>query len=152
MHRRYGIADFNPRPTRYELKDGRSIVEFPLSVLPIGSYRAPVAGGGYFRLLPVKALVSAVNKLNRAGLPLVTYMHPYEFDDRRLSLFDTGLKYTAKQRARAMIFNTHQNLGRSTMRGKLAKLLRTFEFVPCQEYLRSAELDSGKARVYTQSH
>jgi polysaccharide deacetylase family protein (PEP-CTERM system associated) len=144
-HRRYGITGWNPRPACYPLASGRSIVELPLSTLPLLWYRVPVAGGGYFRLVPGSLLLRAVDRLNATGSPLVTYSHPYEFDDRTLSLPDTGLRYSPRQLARAMLFSFHQNLGRGRMRSKFSALLKRFQFVTCREYVHAARLCPSRA-------
>lgn len=143
-HRRYGIADFDRRPRPYEVNGGRKIVELPPSALQIGQSRLPVAGGGYFRLLPLRALVSSVERLNREGLPLITYFHPYEFDSEKLDLFTTLSGGTRQQRLRARFFNFHQNLRRTTMRSKLAALLRRFQFTTCREFLNATTVVEGR--------
>ena len=51
-HDRYGIPGASTRPGLMHAKNGASIVEFPLSTAEVFGRRVPVAGGGYFRLLP----------------------------------------------------------------------------------------------------
>ena len=144
-HRRYGIPGFDRRPQRYQTHAGRGIVELPPSALQFGSQaRVPIAGGGYFRLLPQKALLAAVARLNREGLPLVTYFHPYEFDDERLTISRTLRAAGAQERLRARLFDFHQNLRRTTMRGKVRALLQQFEFISCREYIHAAGLVASR--------
>ena len=144
-HRRYGIPGFERRPQRYETHGGRGIVELPPSALEFGrGTRVPIAGGGYFRLLPQAALLSAVGRLNREGLPLVTYFHPYEFDQERLTVSRTLKPSGAQQRLRAWLFDFHQNLRRTTMRSKVRALLRQFEFLTCREYIHAAGLVASR--------
>ena len=143
-HRRYGISDFDPRPSRHELPGGLSLIELPPSMLPMAGLRLPVAGGGYFRLLPLSALRQAVQRLNAEGRPLVTYLHPAEFDPENLDVMWSLRPKTKRQRWRAHIFNFHQNLRRRTMREKVSMLLREFQFSSCQEYLDAAGLDPGR--------
>ena len=51
-HDRYGIPGAPADPARLAAPSGREIVEFPLSVARWAGMTVPVAGGGYFRLLP----------------------------------------------------------------------------------------------------
>ncbi len=136
-HRRYGIPDWPRHPQRRELPSGARIIELPPSTLLVGNWRMPVAGGGYFRVMPQSLLVRAVRRLNGDGLPLVTYTHPYEFDRQPLRVGDSGEHYGARARLRSSLFNFHQNLGRSTMHAKLSALLQNFEFGTCREYLHA---------------
>lgn len=79
-HDRYGIADSPTEPHLRETPAG-PIWEFPPTVLPLGRMNLPVAGGGYFRLLPTRATVAAFRRvnstLNRTGM---FYIHPWELD------------------------------------------------------------------------
>ena len=55
-HDVYGLPGAPLRPGRIAAPSGRTLVEFPLSVAEVLGLRLPVAGGGYFRLLPAAAL------------------------------------------------------------------------------------------------
>lgn len=134
-HRRYGIAGFDPAPKRYALPRGGGIVEVPLSTVALGGARLPVAGGGYFRYLPTTVIKRAARRLHAQGRPLVTYFHPYEFDTRRLDIFEHLKPSTWKMRARGLLFNMHQNVGRASLANKVAALLGTFPFTTFQDYL-----------------
>lgn len=143
-HRRYGIPGFDRSPQSYSTHADRSIIELPPSALELtGGTRLPIAGGGYVRLLPQSVLLSAVARLHRQRLPLITYFHPYEFDDQRLSL-SAGLKDGVRRQLRARLFDFHQNLRRTTMPGKVRTLLQRFEFVSCREYVHAAGLVAGR--------
>jgi polysaccharide deacetylase family protein (PEP-CTERM system associated) len=77
-HHRYGIPDAPRQPHRVG-REG-ALWEFPpLSMRLLGA-NLPVAGGGYFRLLPVGLVVAALRRANREGIPAMTYLHPWEFD------------------------------------------------------------------------
>ena len=134
-HRRYGIPDFSLKPERYLLTNGKSIVELPLATLEIGSLRLPVAGGGYFRMLPYPLLRRAIQLHEAKGRPFMTYFHPYEFDEERLNIFQIMRPASWRKSLRAHRFNWHQNLGRNTMISKLEAILSDFEFTTCQEFL-----------------
>jgi hypothetical protein len=58
-----------------------SIAEFPLSTVSILGRRLPIAGGGYFRLLPYAVTRRAIRHLNvREHQPAIVYLHPWEID------------------------------------------------------------------------
>lgn len=142
-HRRYGIAGFAPEPRRYELGGSRSIVEFPLSTVALGRNRLPVAGGGYFRYLPTGLLRRAVARANESGEPFVTYFHPYEFDDRRLDIFELLRPTSWRERLGGLRFNVHQNIGRASMIEKVGALIEAFPFTTFQDYLQSEPIPEG---------
>ena len=56
------------------------LVEYPLSTLDVGKFNIPIAGGGYFRLLPYNIVRMGIKKLNRENNPAIMYFHPWEFD------------------------------------------------------------------------
>ena len=142
-HRRYGIAGFAPEPRRYGLGGGRSIVEFPLSTVAWGRSRLPVAGGGYFRYLPAGLLRRAVARANKAGEPFVTYLHPYEFDSRRLDIFELLRPASWRERLGGLRFNVHQNIGRASMIEKVGTLIGAFPFTTFRDYLQSEAVPEG---------
>ncbi|HVP43776.1 MAG TPA: DUF3473 domain-containing protein [Terriglobales bacterium] len=150
-HRRYGIADFDRRILRYRLPNGLTITEVPLATVRLAGTNLPVAGGGYVRLLPYPLLRRAVRKLNASGAPLVTYFHPYEFDDERLDLLRVFHPAGPSAALRARIVNFQQNLGRSSMRGKLERLLQDFRFTTFAEYLREADLSESRTLLPAES-
>lgn len=79
-HDRYGIADA-PRHAHRISRGARSIVEMPGSTVRLGRLNLPVAGGGYFRLLPYAWTRSGIARVNRhEGQPVVFYLHPWEID------------------------------------------------------------------------
>jgi polysaccharide deacetylase family protein (PEP-CTERM system associated) len=58
-----------------------SIVEFPMATFrySVGP-NLPVAGGGYLRILPHWYTRTGVERAWREGLPVVSYVHPWELD------------------------------------------------------------------------
>lgn len=79
-HDRYGIPVSARRPYSID-RNGRSIIEVPGSTTQLGLMNLPVAGGGYFRLLPywwTKWGIARVNERERR--PAVFYLHPWEID------------------------------------------------------------------------
>jgi polysaccharide deacetylase family protein (PEP-CTERM system associated) len=81
-HDRYGYPGFSRFPVKVAGKgNGGGIEEIPLSTIRIWGQNVPVAGGGYFRLVPVAATVWALRRLNRLEKrPAVFYIHPWELD------------------------------------------------------------------------
>jgi len=80
-HDRYGIPNAERAPHRMSTPDERSIVEWPLSTASILGFRLPVAGGGYFRLLPYQLTRWGLASINRRELrPFIFYLHPWEID------------------------------------------------------------------------
>jgi polysaccharide deacetylase family protein (PEP-CTERM system associated) len=75
-HDRYGIPD---APLEIHRRP-EGLWELPLSVLDLGGYHLPVAGGGYFRLYPRFLTAAAIRRANASGRPAIVYVHPWEFD------------------------------------------------------------------------
>lgn len=78
-HDRYGIPSAPRHPYRIERASG-SIWEIPPSTVRCFGANLPVAGGGYFRLLPYGLFRWSLRRVNAEGLPAVFYMHPWEID------------------------------------------------------------------------
>ncbi len=76
----YGVPGAPRRPFRLRTADGRSLVEFPPSVLRFPFRNLPFAGGIYLRLLPYGFVRWAMRRFRRGGRPALVYIHPPEFD------------------------------------------------------------------------
>ena len=79
-HDRYGIPDA-PRWPHSIARDRGTIFEVPGSTVRIGSTNLPIAGGGYFRILPyawTRWGIARVNATERQ--PAIFYLHPWEID------------------------------------------------------------------------
>ena len=127
VHDRYGIPGADRFPHKIALGFGLEIAEFPLSTLRGPGGRIPVAGGGYFRLLPYGVTSWALRRLNRReDRPGIVYLHPWEIDadQPRLPV------------SRRVQFRHSVNT-RSTER-KLRRLLREFRFAPVRDVLSIA--------------
>jgi len=61
-------------------RNGSVLWEFPVSTLNMAGLRLPFSGGGYFRLCPYVVIKQAVEAINRNGQPVISYIHPWEFD------------------------------------------------------------------------
>jgi polysaccharide deacetylase family protein (PEP-CTERM system associated) len=79
-HDRYGIPDA-PRFIHTIARDAGTLIEMPASTARIGSINVPIAGGGYFRLLPYGVTRWGIRRVNLIERhPVVFYMHPWEID------------------------------------------------------------------------
>jgi polysaccharide deacetylase family protein (PEP-CTERM system associated) len=79
-HDRYGIPVSSRRPYTIQRNAG-TLIEVPGSTTQLGPMNLPIAGGGYFRILPywwTRWGISRVNRLERQ--PAVFYLHPWEID------------------------------------------------------------------------
>jgi polysaccharide deacetylase family protein (PEP-CTERM system associated) len=124
VHDRYGIPDAARFPHRVAAGPGVEIGEFPLSTVAWLGWRFPVAGGGYFRLLPYAFTQRAVRRLNeREGQPAIVYLHPWEIDPGQPRLpvgWATRLRHSV---------NTQ------SAESKIRRLLRDFRFAPVRDVL-----------------
>jgi polysaccharide deacetylase family protein (PEP-CTERM system associated) len=126
-HDLYGIPGSLRSPHRLALPSGRSLLEFPPSTVKLGPLTLPVAGGGYFRLLPLAVTCWAIRRVNAEGLPFLFYLHPWEIDPDQ-----PRIKVGLKSRLRH-----YTNLMATAPR--LAALLDEFDMGPVWEVLRAHE-------------
>jgi polysaccharide deacetylase family protein (PEP-CTERM system associated) len=122
-HDLYGIPSFSRFPVTIRRPAGE-IVEVPASTVRLLGRNWPVAGGGYFRLLPYRLTRQAVRHLNqREGEPAIVYVHPWEIDRSQPRLPGSA---TAR-------FRQYTNLGATEPR--LRRLLSEFRFGPLRDAL-----------------
>ena len=135
VHDRYGIPDAPRFPHRVPITNGHGIAEFPLSTITFLGRRLPVAGGGYFRLLPYSVTRLAIQHLNkREEQPAIVYLHPWELDVHQPKVRVGWLSQLRHS------INTHST------EGKLRRLLRDFRFAPVRDILtQSGVLTHGEA-------
>lgn len=80
-HDLYGIPDAPKCPGVMTTLDGQSLVEFPPSTATFLGVRIPVAGGGYFRLLPYWVTRRGLRQINSdLQQAFIFYLHPWEVD------------------------------------------------------------------------
>jgi polysaccharide deacetylase family protein (PEP-CTERM system associated) len=82
-HDRYGIPGAPTTPGYVTSPSGYRVVEFPPTTARMFGVRVPVAGGGYFRLLPYWLTRAGLRQVNRGGEPFIFYVHPWEIDAKQ---------------------------------------------------------------------
>jgi polysaccharide deacetylase family protein (PEP-CTERM system associated) len=124
VHDRYGIPDAPRFPHRRPTGEGSAIAEFPLSTVARLKWRFPVAGGGYFRLLPYAVTAWALRQLNRKeSQPAIVYLHPWEIDPGQPRL-PVG-----------RLTQFRHSVNTRTTESKLRRLVRDFHFAPVRDVL-----------------
>lgn len=122
-HDRYGIPG-TPRHPYVLRRPAGSLVEVPPSTVRVGTMTLPVAGGGYFRLLPYGWTRWGITRLNvQEQRPAVFFLHPWEIDAEQPRLAATGLSR----------FRHYRNLDATEPR--LRRLLSDFRFGPMRTLL-----------------
>jgi polysaccharide deacetylase family protein (PEP-CTERM system associated) len=117
-HDRYGIP-LSPRHPYVISRVSGSLVEAPASTVRWGPMNLPVAGGGYFRILPYQWTRWGIARINELeGRPAIFYLHPWEIDPDQPRL-QAGLLSR---------FRHYRNLDKTEER--LRALLKDFRFGP----------------------
>jgi polysaccharide deacetylase family protein (PEP-CTERM system associated) len=123
-HDRYGIP-LSPRHPYVLQRAAGSLLEAPASTTMIGPLNLPVAGGGYFRILPYQWTRWGISRVNRdEQQPAIFYLHPWEIDPGQPRL-KAGLLSR---------FRHYRNLDKTEDR--LRRLLHDFKWAPMVEVLR----------------
>jgi len=78
-HDRYGMPGAPRAPFRFETPSG-PMTEFPITTFRLAGHNLPVGGGGYLRLLPRLYTRLGLKRVEKEGLPIVIYIHPWEVD------------------------------------------------------------------------
>ncbi len=123
VHDRYGIPDYGRFPIKLDVA-GQSLWEFPLTTLPVGGKNLPVAGGGYLRLFPARAVAAALARVNLVeDQPAILYLHPWEIDPG-IPKFRQGF-----------LKDTRGYIGLSGMMDKIDLLLNVLNFTTVADVL-----------------
>lgn len=77
--RGYGSANGERRPHILHTASG-PLAEYPPATWLLAGQRVPVAGGGWFRQLPLGVIRRGLAAVLREGMPAVFYIHPWEID------------------------------------------------------------------------
>jgi polysaccharide deacetylase family protein (PEP-CTERM system associated) len=124
VHDRYGYPRAPRNPFVIKTDSGGRIWEIPMSTIRILGKNMPVAGGGYFRLLPYWFTKMAIRRLNRGNIPAVVYIHPWEIDHHQPKI---NARFISRLRH-------YTNL--DTTESKLKSLLSDFEFTRISDFLK----------------
>lgn len=132
-HDRYGIPG-SPRHPHVLQRDSGSLIEAPGSTVRVGGLNLPVAGGGYFRILPYGWTRWGIERLNRREQrPAIFYLHPWEIDPAQPRL-DAG--WLGR-------FRHYRNLDQTE--GRLRRLLDDFTFAPLRDVLAGVRTAAAPA-------
>jgi polysaccharide deacetylase family protein (PEP-CTERM system associated) len=128
VHDLYGIPGSQRFPYTVQTGAGE-LSEFPITTtrLNLGwrHVTAPVAGGGYLRLFPIRFIVRSLKRINTLEhQPAVVYFHPWEIDPGQPRISNAPLRSR---------FRHYVNLHRTSE--KITRLLATFQFAPIPEVL-----------------
>jgi polysaccharide deacetylase family protein (PEP-CTERM system associated) len=136
-HDRYGIPQAQRFPYVIRCLSGE-ILEFPPSTVKILNQNLPIAGGGYFRLMPYPIFRWGLRRINRReGQSAIFMIHSWEVDPAQPIVPGT---WTNIWRHRLNLHRTKARLGR---------LLEEFRFASVREVLG---LDEGAARMAAAAH
>lgn len=126
-HDRYGIPGAE-RHLHTIRRPAGQITEFPPSTVRIAGMNVPMAGGGYFRLMPYPVFRWGLRRINRVDKqPAIFMVHAWEIDPEQPAIAGTRLN----------IWRHRNNLHRTETR--LEKLLKDFRFAPVREVLQLRE-------------
>lgn len=124
---KYGRAGWPTHPVKIELADGRALTEFPAATIRTMGRDWPVAGGGYFRLMPWCVIRPIVRHLlDRDGV-FTTYCHPYEFDPD---------EFREMNNPPGLGKRLHQGLGRRGFETKFLRLIKAFTTMTSGQVLK----------------
>lgn len=116
QHDHYGMPDA-PRFSFYP-KEGKGLLELPVTTTRLFGRNIPAGGGGYFRLWPYPISRWFINRVNQIdSRPAIFYFHPWEIDSEQPRQEDISLKTR---------FRHYLNLQR--MEGRLRLLTHDFEW------------------------
>lgn len=114
VHDLYGTPDWPQQP--YKRDEG--IWECPMPVLNKAGKQWPIAGGGYFRLLPYWLSKKCIDSyLRQSEAPYMFYFHPWEIDPQQPRFGQAPLKSR---------FRHYTNLDK--MEAKLVRLLQDYQW------------------------
>ena len=132
-HDRYGIP-VSPRHPYLIARESGVLIEAPASTVQIGPINLPIAGGGYFRILPYAWTRWGIERVNQnEGRPAIFYLHPWEIDPEQPRL----------QTSRLGRFRHYRNLTQTEAR--LRALLSDFRFSPLVDVLEMAPAEAVAA-------
>jgi polysaccharide deacetylase family protein (PEP-CTERM system associated) len=133
-HDRYGIP-LSPRHPYLLHREGGQLIEVPASTVRLGPLNLPIAGGGYFRLLPYAWTRWGIRSVNeRERRPVIFYLHPWEIDPDQPRL-RAGLTTRIRH---------YGNLGKTERR--IRRLLGEFRFAPVSRVIDDVRVEAVTGR------
>ena len=131
-HDLYGDLNAAQEPYPIRTTSGKIILEIP--VMTVADKRTAVAGGGWLRHRPYWFTRREIERMNGREMAMVIYFHPWELDQ---NLPEKGLlTYIRKKRGPVKDW-VRQYMGIASMKMKVEKLLRDFEFMPIKDSLET---------------
>ncbi len=109
---------------RFAARMDAGLWEFPVSTVRIAGRTWPVAGGGWFRLLPLAVTRRAIARINAEGQPAIIYLHPWEFDPDEPRV--PGASTLSRFRHRLNLHKTEARLRRLLAEGEFGPLREVF--------------------------
>ncbi|MEW6326645.1 MAG: XrtA system polysaccharide deacetylase [Thermodesulfobacteriota bacterium] len=104
---------------------GEDFWEFPISTGRLLGQNIPIAGGGYFRLLPYWFARKSLEQINEhEQSPFIFYIHPWEFDPDQPKINGAPLRSRLRH---------YLNLDK--VENRFRKLLSDFNFVPIRDLM-----------------
>lgn len=126
-HDRYGIPVSARHMYRID-RPGGSLIEVPASATRFAGTNLPVAGGGYFRILPYGWTRWGIKRINQVeGRSATFYFHPWEIDPDQPRLVAGPLSR----------FRHYRNL--HLTEDRLRRLLKEFPFGTLRQTIHDAE-------------
>ncbi len=123
----YGTATGRREPHVIATASG-DLMEFPPAVWLLAGQRIPVAGGGWFRQLPLAVIRQGLAAVLAEGMPAVFYIHPWELDPGQPRM-PVGL-----------VTRVRHYRGLSAAEARLRTLLATWRFESVQSLMPQAVL------------
>ncbi|MCG6533489.1 MAG: DUF3473 domain-containing protein [Syntrophales bacterium LBB04] len=118
-------SNSEPQTSNLEPRTLNYIVEFPLSTVSWANLNWPIAGGGYFRILPYAIFKRGLKRIReRESRPFIFYLHPWEMDFEQPRIKGAGLLSR---------FRHYVNLDKTENRFK--SLLKEFDFCSIKNLL-----------------
>ena len=128
-----GLPGTTPLPTVLE----NGLIEFPISTVDLRVARCGYIGGGYLRILPKRLVLSWAASQERAGVPLILYVHPRDIDPEQPRLDLPPHTY----------LRTY--VGLSGCLYKVRALLERFERTCFEEYLKQIPVEARGTEALT---
>jgi polysaccharide deacetylase family protein (PEP-CTERM system associated) len=130
--RRTGYGDAGaPRRPHWLATPSGALLELPPAVWEVAGVRVPVAGGGWFRQLPLAVTRRGLAAVLAEGLPAMFYLHPWELDPGQPQLPVPWFTRVRHYR------------GLAETAGRLERLLQQFPFTSVASILLPQDLPDG---------